>query len=162
MIAASQYSDNVSQFAVFITFMLTFVSAWFTEAAGVHAIFGAFLAGLIIPHDHGFAIKVNIKKEEGRDRYFCHPTLLLIRLSQVTEKIEDLVSILFLPLYFAYSGLNTRIDQLDNGVAWGMIFLVIGVACVGKILGVFVAAKVLGIGNRESLAVGVLMNTSKF
>ncbi len=60
MIAASQYSENISQFSVFLTFMLTFVSAWFTEAVGVHAIFGAFLAGLTIPHDHGFAIKVSV------------------------------------------------------------------------------------------------------
>lgn len=68
--------------------------------------------------------------------------------------------VIFLPLYFAYSGLNVRIDQLDTGIAWGMILLVIFIGCVGKILGSFVAGVVVGLGKREALAVGVLMNTS--
>ncbi|KAJ3227001.1 K(+)/H(+) antiporter [Clydaea vesicula] len=108
--------------------------SFFTQAVGVHAIFGAFLVGLMVPHDFGFAIKI-------------------------AEKIEDIVSIVLLPLYFAYSGLNTRIDQLDSGIAWANVALVIFCACAGKIIGSFIACKVSGLPNRESLSVGVLMNT---
>ena len=112
--------------------VLTFVR--FTQAVGVHAIFGAFLFGIITPHDHGFAIKM-------------------------TEKIEDIVTTLLLPLYFAFSGLKTRIDQLDNGFSWAIVILVIVAACGGKIIGCSTAAKFSGMKWRESLTVGFLMNT---
>lgn len=134
MVLSTSHKDQISQMAVFLTFIMLLISAWFTQVIGVHAIFGAFLAGLSIPHEHSFAIKV-------------------------AEKIEDLVSIVFLPLYFAFAGLNTRLDKLDTGLVWGMAFLVIATACVGKILGCFIACKTSKLDNRESLAVAVLMNT---
>lgn len=127
-------NDQISQFSVFAAFMLVFASAWFTEAVGVSAIFGGFMAGLIIPHEHGFAIKL-------------------------TEKIEDVITILFLPLYFAFSGLNTRLDKLNSGIIAGMVFLTLATACTGKIVGVFSAARFNKIQTREALALGVLMNT---
>ncbi len=127
-------SQPISQFTVVAVFLLVCASAWFTAAIGVHSIFGGFLAGLVMPHNHGFAIKL-------------------------TEKIEDLVTILFLPLFFAYSGLNTRIDQLSDGIAWAMVFMVIAVACFGKIIGCTAAGKLSGLSWRESLTVGILMNT---
>jgi Kef-type K+ transport system membrane component KefB len=80
--------------------------AFFTQAAGVDIIFGAFLCGLIVPHDRGFAIAL-------------------------TEKIEDLICIMFLPLYFGYAGLNVNLAKLNNGLAWGYVVLVIFVACGG-------------------------------
>lgn len=73
LVARGAGSDNISHLSVLVTFLVILASSWFTQAAGVHAIFGGFLAGLITPHDHGFAIKL-------------------------TEKIEDLVTILLLPL----------------------------------------------------------------
>ncbi|KAK5120407.1 hypothetical protein LTR85_006346 [Meristemomyces frigidus] len=73
-----------------LTVLMCLGSAFFTGAIGVHPIFGAFLAGLICPHEGGFAIKV-------------------------TEKIEDLMGALFLPLYFTLSGLSTNLGLLDNG-----------------------------------------------
>jgi Kef-type K+ transport system membrane component KefB len=76
----------------------------------------------------------------------------------LTEKIEDLVSKLLLPLYFAYSGLRTNIGQLQDAEAWGMVVLVVATACVGKILGCFLAARMTRLNNREALAVGLLMN----
>ncbi|KAF8749038.1 Sodium/hydrogen exchanger family [Rhizoctonia solani] len=78
-----------------VTMLLVFVSSFFTDVIGVHAIFGAFIAGLIVPRDNGFSISL-------------------------LEKIEDLVSILFLPLYFTLSGLKTDLGLLNDGTAWGI------------------------------------------
>ncbi|KAI9209697.1 Sodium/hydrogen exchanger family-domain-containing protein [Polychytrium aggregatum] len=130
----SDSSDVVSQFMVFVTFILVSISASFASMMGSHAIFGAFFVGLIIPHGHGFALNL-------------------------TEKIEDIITVIFLPLYFAYSGFNTRFDYLNNGTIWGMVVLVTVVACFGKIVGCMSAAKFLGLTVRESFAVGILMNT---
>ncbi|KAJ3144163.1 K(+)/H(+) antiporter [Geranomyces variabilis] len=127
-------SDGISSTSMLAIFIVILGSSWFTQAVGVHAIFGGFLAGLICPHDHGFAIKL-------------------------TEKIEDFVTILLLPLYFAYSGLHTDIGSLSDGTAWGYVILVIVVACGGKVFGCTLAAKIGGFDWRESLAVGFLMNS---
>ena len=99
----------------------------------MHAIFGAFLVGLICPHDGGFAIKL-------------------------TEKIEDLVSVLFLPLYFALSGLSTDLSLLNDGITWAYVIGVIAVAFSGKILGGALAARLCGLVWRESFTIGVLMS----
>ncbi|OBZ80142.1 Cation/H(+) antiporter 19, partial [Choanephora cucurbitarum] len=99
----------------------------------VHAIFGGFLAGVIVPHDHGLAVKI-------------------------TEKIEDIVNIVFLPLYFTLSGLKTQIGLLDSGAVWGYVILVIVLACFGKIIGCAGAAKISGMTTRESFTVGFLMS----
>lgn len=134
MIRWSSSSESLSELMVFATFILVFVSSFITEVIGVHAIFGAFLVGVIIPHGDGFAMKL-------------------------TEKIEDVVTIIFLPLYFASSGLKTNVSLIDNGVMAGMLFLVIFVACAGKIVGCLFASKLSGLNWRESFTVGVLMNT---
>ncbi|KAJ3350853.1 K(+)/H(+) antiporter [Entophlyctis luteolus] len=126
--------EHVGQWLLFAVFVLVLFSGWFTEIIGVQAIFGSFLVGVIMPHEHGFARKL-------------------------ASQIEDLITIVFLPLFFAYSGINTRLDLLNDGKSWGFVFLVIFVACAGKIIGCTVAAKVSGFNWRESFAVGTLMNT---
>jgi len=93
----------------------------------------AFLVGLICPHDGGFAVKV-------------------------TEKIEDLVSILFLPLYFALSGLSTNLGLLNDGITWAYVIGVIAVAFAGKIIGGALAARACSLVWRESFSIGVLMS----
>ncbi|CAE6386161.1 unnamed protein product [Rhizoctonia solani] len=120
-------------FMMTVTMLLVFVSAFFTDVIGVHAIFGAFIAGLIIPRDNGFSISL-------------------------LEKIEDLVSILFLPLYFTLSGLKTDLGLLNDGTAWGYTFLVIAVAFFGKFIGCALPARFLGFNNREAGAIGMLMS----
>lgn len=100
---------------------------------GVHPIFGAFLAGLICPHEGGFAIKF-------------------------TEKVEDLVSVLFLPLYFALSGLSTNLGLLNDGITWAYVIGVIAVAFAGKIIGGTLAAKCNKLEWRESFTIGCLMS----
>uniref|UniRef100_J3M3C3 Cation/H+ exchanger domain-containing protein n=1 Tax=Oryza brachyantha TaxID=4533 RepID=J3M3C3_ORYBR len=78
---------------------------------------------------------------------------------RVTERVEDLVSELLLPLYFASSGLKTDVATIRGGGAWGMLALVIGTACAGKIAGTFGVAMACGMSAREAVVLGVVMNT---
>jgi len=130
----SSTREDLNVFMIFITFALILASSWFTEAIGIHSIFGAFLTGLIIPNESGFAIKL-------------------------TEKIEDIISVMFVPLYFAYSGLQTKLSALNSWSVWGMLILVIAMACFGKIFFSSVAARFCGLTLRESITLGILMNT---
>ncbi|KAL8868470.1 MAG: hypothetical protein Q9174_004971, partial [Haloplaca sp. 1 TL-2023] len=125
--------NGPTQSMVALTILLVFASAFFTGIIGVHPIFGAFLVGLICPHDGGFAIKL-------------------------TEKIEDLVAVFFLPLYFALSGLSTNIGLLDSGITWAYVVAVIVIAFVGKFVGGSIAARLCKMVWRESFTVGVLMS----
>ncbi|KAJ9656870.1 hypothetical protein H2201_008392 [Coniosporium apollinis] len=125
--------DGPSQGIMALTLMLALASAFFTGVIGVHPIFGAFMVGIICPHEGGFAIKV-------------------------TEKIEDLLSSLFLPLYFALSGLNTNIGLLDNGITWAYVIGVISVAFFAKFIGAALAARVNGLVWRECFTIGALMS----
>ncbi|KAL8783192.1 MAG: hypothetical protein Q9213_004821 [Squamulea squamosa] len=125
--------NGPTQSMVALTLLLCFASAFFTGIIGVHPIFGGFLVGLICPHDGGFAIKL-------------------------TEKIEDLVAVFFLPLYFALSGLSTNIGLLDSGITWAYVVAVIVIAFVGKFVGGTIAARLCKMVWRESFTVGVLMS----
>lgn len=125
--------NGPTQGVVALTVLMTLTSAFFTGIIGVHPIFGAFLIGLICPHDGGFAIKL-------------------------TEKIEDLVSVFFLPLYFALSGLSTNIGLLDTGITWAYVIGVMAVAFFGKVIGGTMAARLNKMVWRESLTVGALMS----
>ena len=125
--------NGPSQAVVALTLLITLVSSFFTSIIGVHAIFGAFMAGLICPHEGGFAIKV-------------------------TEKIEDLVTTLFLPLYFALSGLSTDVGLLDSGIAWAYVIAVTTVAFFAKFVGAALASRFSGLVWRESFTIGALMS----
>lgn len=116
-----------------ITLLIVFASAFVTSIIGVHPIFGGFLAGLIIPHEGGFAIAI-------------------------TERIDDLVTMLFLPIYFVLSGLNTNLAALDTGKIWGYIILLTVIGFVGKFFGCAGVAKLCGYTWRESGAIGMLMS----
>ncbi|KAF9143315.1 K(+)/H(+) antiporter [Linnemannia schmuckeri] len=133
MIRVTKSQDEPSQTMMAFTLGVVLVSAFVTDIIGVHAIFGSFIVGLIIPNETGFA--------DG-----------------VTKRIEDLVSVIFLPIYFALSGLKTQVGLLDNGRIWGLVVLTTFVACFGKITGCTIAAKVQGMEWRESFAIGILMN----
>ena len=116
-----------------LVFVSIFVSAWATSVLGLDAIFGAFLVGLILP------------REEA--------------LVRVVEKIEDIVVVVLLPLFFTLSGLRTDLAAFDSLRAFGVLGLVLVVAVGGKVVGCYAAARWTGMRGRESLAVGVLMNT---
>ena len=125
--------NGPSESMVCVTLLLVLTSAWFTGIIGVHPIFGAFLVGVICPHDGGFAIKL-------------------------TEKLEDFVSAFFLPLYFALSGLSTNLGLLDNGITWAYVIGIIAVAFFGKIIGGTLSARANKMFWRESLSIGILMS----
>jgi Kef-type K+ transport system membrane component KefB/nucleotide-binding universal stress UspA family protein len=127
-------SQGLTQNAVAITFVLLFLSSWATELIGIHALFGAFLMGAIIPRVGGFA-------------------------RALAEKIEDVVVIILLPTFFALSGLRTQIGLLDSASDWLLCALIILVACLGKFGGSLLAARWTGLGWREATALGILMNT---
>jgi Kef-type K+ transport system membrane component KefB len=118
--------------ALLLAFVL--VAALSTEALGLHLLFGAFVAGAIMPK---------------------HPGLV----ASLIEKFESLVVLLLLPLFFAYTGLRTSIGQIRGTGMWGICLLIIGVAMIGKLGGTGVAARASGMGWRESFALGSLMNT---
>jgi Kef-type K+ transport system membrane component KefB len=122
-----------SQSIIALILLIALVSAFFTGIIGVHAIFGGFMVGLILPREGGFSIKV-------------------------TEKLEDLIGAIFLPLYFTLSGLNTNLGLLDSGIAWGYVVAVTLLAFLTKLIGASVAARLNGLVWRESFAIGVLMS----
>jgi Kef-type K+ transport system membrane component KefB len=127
-------SDHPPQrMAVWVLVALLF-SALTAEWIGIHAIFGAFLLGAIIPHDSDVA----------RD---------------FTSKLEDIVKILLLPAFFAYTGMKTEIGLVSGWQAWLFCAVIIAVATLGKFGGTLAAARLTGFGWRTSAALGILMNT---
>lgn len=117
-----------------LVFVAVLLSALTTEWIGIHAIFGAFLLGSIIPHDSRIA-------------------------TDLTYKLQDSVTVLLLPAFFAFTGMRTRIDLVNGTQAWLACAVIIAVATVGKFGGTFGAARLAGHSWRESAALGTLMNT---
>ncbi|MGD0671956.1 MAG: cation:proton antiporter [Candidatus Binatus sp.] len=117
--------------AVFVALLF---SASATELIGIHAVFGAFALGAVIPHDSGMA-------------------------RELTDRLEDIVIVLLLPAFFAYTGLRTQIGLVSGYEQWMMCALIVVVASAGKFGGSVVAARITGLNWRDSSALGVLMNT---
>ncbi len=126
--------EKISKTVVAIAFFILLGSAYIAELIGIHALFGAFLAGVIMPH--------NIKFK-----------------NLLAGKIEDVSLLLLLPIFFAFTGLRTHIEMLNQGHLWGTCMLVIGVAVAGKFGGSMFAAKLVGQSWKDSLSLGALMNT---
>lgn len=126
--------DQLSKTVVAISFFILLVSAYLAEIIGIHALFGAFLAGVIMPH--------NLKFKET-----------------MTGKIEDLSVLLLLPIFFAFTGLRTQIGLLNQGHLWLTCLVVIFIAVLGKIGGSTFSAKLMGQSWKDSWSIGALMNT---
>jgi Kef-type K+ transport system membrane component KefB len=131
-LAASRREITGNTVAVAIAFLL--VSALVAEAIGVHAIFGAFLFGAVLPRTSPLA-----------------RTLI--------ANFEHLVTILLLPAFFAFAGMRTEIGLLSGWDAWLACGLVIAVATIGKVGGTLAAGVATGLGWRDAAGLGVLMNT---
>jgi Kef-type K+ transport system membrane component KefB len=110
------------------------VSALITEAIGIHAIFGAFVLGVIVPHDSRIA-------------------------RQVREQLEGVVVVLLLPAFFAFTGLRTQVGLLRGASGWLLCGGIILVASLGKFGGSAVAARLTGLSWHDAASLGVLMNT---
>jgi Kef-type K+ transport system membrane component KefB/nucleotide-binding universal stress UspA family protein len=125
---------RVTQDLLAVVLLVLLASAWTTERLGIHALFGAFLLGAVIP----------------RERVLVHG---------LTEKLEDLTVVFFLPIFFAFTGLRTRIGLVEGVEMWLFCGLIVAVAVAGKFGGSFLSARATGLGWREAGALGVLMNT---
>lgn len=125
---------KTTQGTMVIVFAALLLAALSTDAIGIHALFGAFLLGAVIPHDSALA----------RD---------------VTAKIHDLVVVLLLPAFFAFTGMRTQIGLVNGLNQWLVCGLIILVASVGKFGGSSVAARITGLSWRQSASLGILMNT---
>ncbi len=126
--------QSLSKPVVAIFLLTLIISAYSTEVIGIHALFGAFMAGTIMPDNTKFR---NI----------------------IIEKIEDVSVILFLPLFFVFTGLRTQIGLINDPFLWKITGVIILVAVIGKFLGSALAAKFVGQNWRDSLTIGALMNT---
>jgi Kef-type K+ transport system membrane component KefB len=127
-------SPIIRQSTMAIILIMMLLSALCTELIGIHALFGAFLAGVIMPHEW------DLRKS-------------------VTDKVEDVALIMLLPLFFVITGLRTEIGALNSLYLWGVCGLVILLAIAGKFGGSALAAKMTGESNHSSLTIGILMNT---
>lgn len=126
--------ENLSKPVVAIFLVTLIISSYITEIIGIHALFGAFMTGAIMPDI------TKIRKI-------------------IIEKIEDVALILLLPLFFVFTGLRTEIGLINDSYLWQITGLIILVAVVGKFFGSALAAKFVGQNWRDSLTIGALMNT---
>ncbi|MFP9117375.1 cation:proton antiporter [Flavobacterium sp. RNTU_13] len=126
--------ENITKQVVAIFFLTLLISAYTTEVIGIHALFGAFMAGAIMPENMRFR-------------------------SIFIEKVEDVSQVMLLPLFFVFTGLRTQIGLLNDVEMWKVCGLIIAVAVVGKFVGSAVTARFVGQNWRDSLTIGALMNT---
>ncbi|MBA3831087.1 MAG: cation:proton antiporter [Chthoniobacterales bacterium] len=117
-----------------IVIAIVLASALCTQLLGIRALFGSFVAGLIMPTASGFRGKLGVR-------------------------IENISSVLLLPVFFAFSGLRTEIGLLHDRSDWLICLLIIAVATIGKLGGSSLAARLTGMKWRESFQLGALMNT---
>jgi Kef-type K+ transport system membrane component KefB len=126
--------ETLSKTVISFVFIILLASAYISEIIGIHVLFGAFLAGVIISE-----------------------TLELK--NHIIEKIEDVSLVLLLPLFFVLTGLRTEVALLGRGSLWLVFFIIILLAVTGKFAGTAIAARMTGQSWKDSLALGALMNT---
>lgn len=126
--------DQLTESGMAVIFVALLLSSLATEAIGIHAIFGAFLLGAVTPHNSRVA-------------------------SELTHRLEDLVRVMFLPAFFAFTGMRTQIGLIRSLEDWQLCGLIILVATLGKFGGTTIAAKSTGLNWRDSASMGILMNT---
>lgn len=132
--AAQLTQDEPSKGTLATVICVTVGAALCTEMIGIHALFGAFLTGAIMPEANDFRHKLGVR-------------------------VENFSSVLLLPLFFAFTGLRTQIGLLNDLQGWLICLLIIAVATVGKLGGSALTARFTGMSWTESLQLGALMNT---
>ncbi|KAL8498588.1 hypothetical protein ACS0TY_021793 [Phlomoides rotata] len=126
--------EAVNEIYICATLAAVLAAGFVTDTIGIHALFGAFVLGVLVPKEGAFA-------------------------DALVEKVEDLVSGLFLPLYFVSSGLKTDVATIKGAQSWGLLALVILTSCFGKIAGTVVVSLCCRIPFKEAITLGFLMNT---
>ncbi|RLN28304.1 cation/H(+) antiporter 19-like [Panicum miliaceum] len=134
MARRSPEGEPVKEVYICATLAIVLAAGFVTDTIGIHALFGAFMVGIVVPKDGPFA-------------------------GLLIEKVEDLISGLFLPLYFVSSGLKTDVATIKGAKSWGLLVLVIANACLGKIGGTVITSLFVKIPVREAVTLGFLMNT---
>ncbi len=129
-----EIAKKMSESDMALIFIAVLLSALVTEAIGIHALFGAFLLGAVTPHDSFLA-------------------------KDMTHRLQDMIRVLFLPAFFAFTGLRTEIGLVSTGEDWLLCGLIIMLAILGKFGGAFVAARFTGMSWQDSFGLGILMNT---
>jgi Kef-type K+ transport system membrane component KefB len=129
---AVERNGSISGSMLAFVLMLLMLAAWVTDAVGIYAVFGAFILGTAMPRG------------------------LFAR--EIERVLEPLTTNFLLPLFFVYSGLNTRIGLVDSPFLWGITLVILLAACCGKGAACWLAARLNGEDNREALAIGTLMN----
>jgi Kef-type K+ transport system membrane component KefB len=119
---------------VALGFFVLLIAGYLAEVIGIHLLFGAFLAGVIMPEE------ANIKKV-------------------LTDKLEDVSVVILLPIFFAFTGLRTQMGLLNESHLWGVFAAIMLVAVSGKFAGSALTARLVGQPWQESLSIGALMNT---
>lgn len=127
-----EQAQHASRYALIFVLLILMLSSWFTLAIGIHQVFGAFILGLVIPR--------------GR------------LVDDIRKQFEPLTSIVLLPLFFVYSGLNTQIGLVNTPLLWILLGLVLLAAALGKFGGCTLSARLGGQSWREATALGTLMN----
>lgn len=127
-------SGHLTRAGLAIIFVAMLFSSLATEFIGIHAIFGAFLLGAVIPSNSRVA-------------------------EDLTRRLEDVISVLFLPAFFAFTGMRTQIGLVSGWTDWAICGVILLAACAGKFGGTYSAARLSGFGWREASSLGILMNT---
>jgi Kef-type K+ transport system membrane component KefB len=130
--AAAEQEEAMSAPALAIMLCVLACGAWFTDVVGIHSVFGAFVLGVSVPRG--------------------------VLAHDLRRAIEPLTMTLLVPLFFVYSGLNTRLLLLDTPALWTMTAVVFLTACAGKGLACWGAARLTGARTRHALAIATLMN----
>jgi Kef-type K+ transport system membrane component KefB len=133
-VAHRQKTDALSynMLGVFVAILLASAAA--TDAIGIHPLFGAFLAGVCFPRIERWQIAVR-------------------------ARLETVVTVLLLPLFFALTGMRTRLDLFTGTTIWMWTGVVLIAAVAGKMGGATLAARWTGQSWRDAMALGALVNT---
>jgi Kef-type K+ transport system membrane component KefB len=130
--ARAESRGGVSGRMLAFVLMLLMICAWYTDAIRLYAVFGAFILGTAMPRG--------------------------IFARDIQRRLEPLTTNFLLPLFFVYSGLNTRIGLVNSKAMWGVALLILLAACLGKGFACWLAARLNGETNRDAMAIGTLMN----
>jgi Kef-type K+ transport system membrane component KefB len=125
-------NEELSEAGLVVGLALMALGAWITDKIGLHAVFGAFVMGAAMPRG--------------------------VMTRDLIARIQPLTVALLLPLFFTYSGLNTKIGLLNTPFLWLMCGAVLVAAILGKGVACWLAARATGIPNREAMGIGILMN----
>lgn len=134
LLQKGSFGEELRTWHVGVVLMILLISVMTTQTIGIHPLFGAFLAGAILPND------------------------ILLR-SKFVHGIEKVGTLIFLPIFFVYTGIRMHVSLIKGREEWLLCFVIIVLAVVGKMLGSAFAARKTGMSWSESWSLGALMNT---